>query len=270
MGLLDFLKRGRRGREEPKARLGQFMSQAEVEEWWELLKDCPRGFLVAPKVPLVLLLEEVGGMNEELLSEVVPYVLVAPSGQPFAAYLREEQKALWLALRGLGLEVRLLGQLRSPDLAASPQAVPPRSEEAGHGIAPPPASEPPPPAEPADREEVERAVGDEGVETSPYSDLAKAWWSGQFDVARLFPSPPPAPPGGPSKPEQEEGRGQPRQEVGHPQGKGEVPACPLCGSPMVLRTAKQGKRAGQQFWSCSRFPECRGTRPYRVEAPKKA
>jgi hypothetical protein len=269
MGLLDFLKRGRREREEPRAKLGRFMSQAEVEEWWELLKDCPRGFLVAPKVPLVLLLEEVGGMSEELLSEVVPYVLVAPSGQPFAAYLREEQKALWLTLRSLGLEVRLLGQLRSPDLAAVPQAVPSHSQEADHGTAPSPAPEPPP-AEPADREEAERAVGDEEVGSSPYSDLAKAWWSGQFDVARLFPSPPPASSDQLSKPEQEEGKSQPRQEVERTQGKGEVPACPLCGSPMVLRTAKQGKRAGQQFWSCSRFPECRGARPYRAEAPKKA
>jgi hypothetical protein len=270
MGLLDFLKRGRREREEPKAKLGQFMSQAEVEEWWELLKDSPRGFLVAPKVPLVLLLEEVGGMNEELLSEVVPYVLVAPSGQPFAAYLREEQKALWLTLRGLGLEVRLLGQLRSPDLAAVPQAAPPHPEEANRDIAPPPPSEPPPPAEPAHQEEAERVAGDEEVGTSPYSDLAKAWWSGQFDVTRLFPSPPSASSDQPSKPEQEEGKPQPHQEVERPQGKGEVPACPLCGSPMVLRTAKQGKRAGQQFWSCSRFPECRGTRPYRAETPKKA
>jgi hypothetical protein len=270
MGLLDFLKRGRREREEPRAKLGQFMSQAEVEEWWELLKDSPRGFLVAPKVPLVLLLEEVGGMSEELLSEVVPYVLVAPSGQPFAAYLREEQKALWLTLRGLGLEVRLLGQPRSPDLAAAPQAAPSHPEEADQDIAPPPIPEPPPPAEPADREGTERAAGDEKVETSPYSDLAKAWWSGQFDVTRLFPSPPPAFSDQPSKPEQEEGKSQPRQEVERPQGKGEAPACPLCGSPMVLRTAKQGKRAGQQFWSCSRFPECRGTRPYRAKAPKKA
>jgi len=268
MGLLDFLKRGRREREEPKARLGQFMSQAEVEEWWELLKDSPRGFLLAPKVPLVLLLDEVGGINEELLSEVVPYVLVAPSGQPFAAYLREGQKALWLTLRGLGLEVRLLGQLRSPDLAVAPQAGPSPSEEANHDTAPPPAPEPPP-AEPAHREEAERVAGDEELGASPYSDLAKAWWSGQFDVTRLFPSPPPASSGQPSKPEQDDGKSQPRQEVERLQGKGEVPACPLCGSPMVLRTAKQGKRAGQQFWSCSRFPECRGTRPYRAEAPKK-
>ena len=38
-------------------------------------------------------------------------------------------------------------------------------------------------------------------------------------------------------------------------------ACPICNSPMALRTAKRGKNAGQSFWGCSRYPECRGTRP---------
>jgi restriction system protein len=33
--------------------------------------------------------------------------------------------------------------------------------------------------------------------------------------------------------------------------------CPRCGSRMVLRTAKQGKNAGSQFWGCSTFPKCK-------------
>jgi len=33
--------------------------------------------------------------------------------------------------------------------------------------------------------------------------------------------------------------------------------CPRCGSPMVLRTSKQGKNAGSQFWGCSTFPKCK-------------
>ena len=33
--------------------------------------------------------------------------------------------------------------------------------------------------------------------------------------------------------------------------------CPKCGSEMVLRTAKKGAHAGEQFWGCSRFPDCR-------------
>jgi len=40
------------------------------------------------------------------------------------------------------------------------------------------------------------------------------------------------------------------------------PACPACNSKMILRTAKKGKNAGQQFWGCSGFPKCRGTRRY--------
>jgi restriction system protein len=39
-----------------------------------------------------------------------------------------------------------------------------------------------------------------------------------------------------------------------------VPACSLCGTAMVLRTAKRGGRAGAQFWGCSAYPKCKGTR----------
>jgi restriction system protein len=40
-----------------------------------------------------------------------------------------------------------------------------------------------------------------------------------------------------------------------------APACPKCGSSMRLRTARKGVNAGQSFWGCSRFPNCRGIRP---------
>lgn len=33
--------------------------------------------------------------------------------------------------------------------------------------------------------------------------------------------------------------------------------CPRCGNPLVLRTAKTGPHAGEQFYGCSRFPKCR-------------
>lgn len=33
--------------------------------------------------------------------------------------------------------------------------------------------------------------------------------------------------------------------------------CPRCGSPLVLRTAKKGDNAGNQFYGCSSFPKCR-------------
>jgi len=33
--------------------------------------------------------------------------------------------------------------------------------------------------------------------------------------------------------------------------------CPRCGSALVLRTAKKGDNAGNQFYGCSAFPKCR-------------
>ena len=40
-----------------------------------------------------------------------------------------------------------------------------------------------------------------------------------------------------------------------------APACPTCGQAMILRTARKGCLAGTQFWGCSAYPECQGTRP---------
>jgi restriction system protein len=37
--------------------------------------------------------------------------------------------------------------------------------------------------------------------------------------------------------------------------------CPKCGAEMVLKTARQGRHAGSQFWSCSKFPDCKGLLP---------
>ncbi|MEO5712810.1 MAG: four helix bundle suffix domain-containing protein [Luteolibacter sp.] len=38
-----------------------------------------------------------------------------------------------------------------------------------------------------------------------------------------------------------------------------IPACPLCGGQMALRTAKAGPNTGQQFWGCTGYPDCKGT-----------
>ena len=40
----------------------------------------------------------------------------------------------------------------------------------------------------------------------------------------------------------------------------DAPACPLCGKPMIKRVAKKGINSGKEFWSCSAYPECCGTR----------
>ena len=39
------------------------------------------------------------------------------------------------------------------------------------------------------------------------------------------------------------------------------PMCPSCGLVMVVRTARQGRNAGNSFWGCSSFPRCRETQP---------
>lgn len=38
------------------------------------------------------------------------------------------------------------------------------------------------------------------------------------------------------------------------------PSCHVCGKPMIRRTAKRGTNAGRDFWSCSDYPNCQGTR----------
>jgi len=35
--------------------------------------------------------------------------------------------------------------------------------------------------------------------------------------------------------------------------------CPKCGSKMLLKTARRGGNAGNQFFGCSRYPACKGT-----------
>lgn len=42
-----------------------------------------------------------------------------------------------------------------------------------------------------------------------------------------------------------------------------VPNCPKCGGAMVKRLARKGPNAGQEFWGCSDFPQCRGTLPFK-------
>ncbi len=39
-----------------------------------------------------------------------------------------------------------------------------------------------------------------------------------------------------------------------------APLCPICNAPMIRRTAKRGVNAGKEFWSCSNYPNCTGTR----------
>ena len=43
-------------------------------------------------------------------------------------------------------------------------------------------------------------------------------------------------------------------------GKENAPVCPECGAPMRKRKAKAGRNAGQEFWGCTKYPECNGIR----------
>jgi restriction system protein len=52
-------------------------------------------------------------------------------------------------------------------------------------------------------------------------------------------------------------RARSKRDPGKPQG----PVCASCGGLMVLRTARQGKHPGSQFWGCAAYPQCKGTRP---------
>ncbi len=38
--------------------------------------------------------------------------------------------------------------------------------------------------------------------------------------------------------------------------------CPSCGQPMILRRSKRGANVGNQFWGCSTYPACKGTRKF--------
>lgn len=41
-----------------------------------------------------------------------------------------------------------------------------------------------------------------------------------------------------------------------------TPMCPSCGKPMVKRTARKGANAGAEFWGCTGYPACKGTRRF--------
>lgn len=46
----------------------------------------------------------------------------------------------------------------------------------------------------------------------------------------------------------------------------DAPACPKCGKPMLRRMQKKGQMQGREFWGCSDYPKCNGTRP--IEQPR--
>jgi len=39
-----------------------------------------------------------------------------------------------------------------------------------------------------------------------------------------------------------------------------APSCDICNKPMLLRSVKNGKNIGSQFWCCSDYPNCKGVK----------
>lgn len=48
------------------------------------------------------------------------------------------------------------------------------------------------------------------------------------------------------------------------QEENDIPKCPKCGSPMIKIIARNGPNAGNPFWSCSSYPNCKGSRPWNI------
>lgn len=44
-------------------------------------------------------------------------------------------------------------------------------------------------------------------------------------------------------------------------GGDEVPACPKCGTPMVIRVANKGENKGKRFYACPNYPKCKSVIP---------
>jgi four helix bundle suffix protein len=59
-----------------------------------------------------------------------------------------------------------------------------------------------------------------------------------------------------------------RARDGQSKAGADAPACPECGKPMRRRTAHKGSHAGQPFWGCTGYPECKGI--LAIEAPDQA
>lgn len=55
------------------------------------------------------------------------------------------------------------------------------------------------------------------------------------------------------------GLGHTGYDINNPKPPAQTPLlCPICQSEMILRTARHGRYAGQQFHGCSRYPQCKG------------
>lgn len=278
MGLLKWLRREAKG----KLRLLQLLAEEELAIWRRLEESFPENRVV-PLVPVGLIVE--GGLPDEVAQEVVPFVVVDGSGWAVRALFYERSNG-YHTLSEMGVACAIVEEVLSSPPApeeeegqkeAAEKGGEARAQEGGQEDAA--SSSAPPALSPSSPE------GDEGKTAT--QDLATLWWRGEVDAQTLLlgqrrrrkeeagaevekeAAEPSSPSPVPKRPEKRgqvgEAQGKrPREEakeVKREEEKARTPKCPVCGSPMVLKVAKRGKNAGQEFWSCTRYPECKGTRP---------
>jgi len=104
----------------------------------------------------------------------------------------------------------------------------------------------------ADRARAERDCASLGIKVPPHSPLKLS-------------TPRPAPAPAPSAPSPGVRSPAPPPYTANPAPNSAFPhtstvTCPICHAAMVRRKARLGRRAGQYFWGCSRYPQCHGTR----------
>lgn len=264
MNLFGWWRRRQQQASPKGVRLIRLLTEEEVRLWRTLEANSPAGRRTLPMVPLGLLVE--GPLNEELAGEVIPFVEVTADGFPTAAFFHQRTPAFEL-LEGLSVQCRLL---REPNASATIFAQTPLGEQA-------PSTETedksPPASANASSENQEEDSQGKKLETAA-ADLAQLWWRGEIhEIVRLPKGQGSENRTGEEEPKAKEPKPKEREpeerptkgKAASPEHKGQhgekVPRCPLCGAEMVLKVAKKGKMAGQEFWSCSRYPECKGTRP---------
>lgn len=270
---MNLLQWWRRRQESPSAlRLARLLSPEEGEDWHRLEETTPLGRRVLPMVPLALIVE--GRLRENLSGEVIPFLEVTGDGFPTKAYFYERGEPFSL-LESLGLTCEIIGAAQKGSQGNSPGQVAEKKTT-------------PPPLETKESELTEEGesqneqAGEEGKKDAntvelTAMDFAQMWWRGEISTVLRVPEMAPQEekegesqenkkkeqPEGTEKKEQEEARkAKPREREKEAQEEAS-PKCPVCGAEMVLKVAKKGKMAGQPFWSCSRYPECKGTRPKR-------
>lgn len=257
MNLLSLIKRRK-----PRMRVTPPASPALLRAWLRLNKLTPPGYLLLLQVPLGYFIE-VEGVEIPELGEPAALLLVNLEGWPRLVVLERPDPGVEALLGGIRLEWVLLEEAEAA-LAklATPADTPPPVVALAPAPAeqtPAPAEVPPPPPEPvpepAPEPTPEPAQNEREISRESF---ARNFWAGQVSWSELYQQ------HLQSIKEQAESKATLLQERKDPPPppNSSTPLCPVCKSPMRLKTARQGRNAGKQFWSCTRFPDCKGTRPF--------